>query len=85
MQMDTNLTNSTRSESTSSLILTSMFVGFNNKYRNSHNQYGVKKKKTVFFSHLRYMNISDEWETPEKQPFKDFVSIYFLHLFSFSV
>lgn len=25
------------------------------------------------------MNISDEWETPEKQPFKDFVSIYFLH------
>lgn len=36
---------------------------------------------------LRYMNISDEWETPEKQPFKDFVSIYFLRftLFSFSV
>lgn len=24
----------------------------------------------------RYMNISDEWETPEKQPFKDFVSIF---------
>lgn len=23
----------------------------------------------------RYMNISDEWETPEKQPFKDFVSV----------
>lgn len=22
----------------------------------------------------RYMNISDEWESPEKQPFKDFVS-----------
>ena len=22
----------------------------------------------------RYMNISDEWETPEKQDFKDFVS-----------
>lgn len=27
----------------------------------------------LFF--LRYMNISDEWETPEKQPFKDFVSV----------
>lgn len=25
---------------------------------------------------FRYMNISDEWETPEKQPFKDFVSVY---------
>lgn len=25
---------------------------------------------------FRYMNISDEWETPEKQPFKDFVSLY---------
>ena len=25
-------------------------------------------------STLRYMNISDEWETPEKQEFKDFVS-----------
>ena len=24
-------------------------------------------------SALRYMNISDEWETPEKQDFKDFV------------
>ena len=24
------------------------------------------------------MNISDEWETPEKQPFKDFVSIYII-------
>lgn len=22
---------------------------------------------------FRYMNISDQWETPEKQPFKDFV------------
>lgn len=28
---------------------------------------------TLFF--YRYMNISDEWETPEKQPFKDFVSV----------
>ena len=27
----------------------------------------------LFF--LRYMTISDEWETPEKQPFKDFVSV----------
>lgn len=24
------------------------------------------------------MNISDEWETPEKQPFKDFVSVLFM-------
>lgn len=76
MQMGTNLTNSTHSESTSSLTLTSMFVGFNNKDRNSNNEHG---EKNVFFSPLRYMNISDEWETPEKQPFKDFVSIYFLH------
>lgn len=25
----------------------------------------------------RYMTISDEWEAPEKQPFKDFVSIFY--------
>lgn len=32
------------------------------------------------FVFLRYMTISDEWEPPEKQPFKDFVSatLYFL-------
>lgn len=24
----------------------------------------------------RYMSICDEWEAPEKQPFKDFVSSY---------
>lgn len=27
----------------------------------------------------RYMSISDEWETPEKQPFKDFVSVTHCH------
>lgn len=25
------------------------------------------------------MSISDEWETPEKQPFKDFVSVTHCH------
>lgn len=29
---------------------------------------------TISFPY-RYMNISDEWETPEKQPFKDFVRV----------
>lgn len=47
-QMGTNLTNSTRSESISSLTLTSTFVGFNNKYRNSNNKYG--ERNYVYFS-----------------------------------
>lgn len=73
MQMATNLTNSTHSESTFSLTLTSKCFGFQTDYRNSH--YRCVK---IRISPLRYMNISDEWETPEKQPFKDFVSNYFL-------
>lgn len=32
--------------------------------------------KKLYIFPFRYMNISDEWETPEKQPFKDFVSNY---------
>lgn len=29
-----------------------------------------------FYLLFRYMTISDEWEAPEKQPFKDFVSLF---------
>lgn len=87
MQMATNLTNSTHSESTSLLTLTSKCIGSQNGYRNSHYRC-VKNYKKIYYFPLRYMNISDEWETPEKQPFKDFVSIYFLcfpRLFFFSL
>lgn len=35
---------------------------------------------TTCSSLRRYMNISDEWETPEKQPFKDFVSFSLVSL-----
>lgn len=39
---------------------------------------GYMQRAFIRFSYsARYMNISDEWETPEKQPFKDFVSIFF--------
>lgn len=36
----------------------------------------LDKQNMFICMFFRYMNISDEWETPEKQPFKDFVSVY---------
>lgn len=78
-QMDTNSTSNTRLGSTSSLTLTSEYGVPPSKcivqVLLARLGIQVNNRPFVFVLFFRYMNISDEWEAPAKQPFKDFVSV----------
>lgn len=75
MQMDTNWISSTLSESIFSQTLTSeynyhKFIVFWIQIKSTYTKYNHSNCS------FRYMTISDEWEIPEKQPFKDLVRVF---------